>query len=293
MDAAVDRRVFLGMAMFRSGRPNLPGTVLGVVLLRTLDNGLNFTDLNDYLQNAISGAAIVLAVLPPALARLSAAMISDPRIRPRQERAGNDETTLQLGSSRDRGNDLAVTAFAGTAGAHRRRCLRPPSRGSDGLPTSPRVPARRRRLRRRRPAASEPVGTDGDPVEAWRSPCCRRTTPPQPAAKEAIDLFEAAAEANGHDATVVDTNSDNAAMNAELTTAVSQGVDAIVVAFGTPQEFGDGLADAAEAGMPVFGLDTGGVVEGSSSTSPPTTASSASRAPRRSSMRSARAAPWR
>ena len=65
--------VFLGMAMFRSGRPNLPGTVLGVILLRTLDNGLNFTDLNDYLQNAISGAAIVLAVLPPALARLRAA----------------------------------------------------------------------------------------------------------------------------------------------------------------------------------------------------------------------------
>jgi ribose transport system permease protein len=65
--------VFLGMAMFRGGRPNLPGTVLGVVLLRTLDNGLNFTDLNDYLQNAISGAAIVLAVLPPALARLRAA----------------------------------------------------------------------------------------------------------------------------------------------------------------------------------------------------------------------------
>ena len=56
----------------------------------------------------------------------------------------------------------------------------------------------------------------------------------QPAAKEAIDLFEAAAEAHGHTVTVVDTNSDNAAMNAELTTAVSQGVDAIVVAFGTP-----------------------------------------------------------
>ena len=84
----------------------------------------------------------------------------------------------------------------------------------------------------------------------------------QPAAKEAIDLFETAAEANGHTVTVVDTNSDNAAMNAEITTAVSQGVDAIVVAFGTPQEFGDGLADAADAGIPVFGLDTGGVVEG-------------------------------
>lgn len=84
----------------------------------------------------------------------------------------------------------------------------------------------------------------------------------QPAAKTAIDAFVADAEARGHTATVVDTNSDNAAMNAEITTAVSQGVDAIVVAFGTPQEFGEGLADAAEAVVPVFGLDTGGQADG-------------------------------
>jgi ribose transport system permease protein len=64
--------VFLGMAMFRNGRPNLWGSVLGVILLRTLDNGLNFTNLNDYIQSAITGVAIVLAVLPPALARLRA-----------------------------------------------------------------------------------------------------------------------------------------------------------------------------------------------------------------------------
>ena len=62
--------VFLGMAMFRNGRPNLPGTILGVLLLRTLDNGLNYTSINDYLQSVISGAAIVIAVLPPALSRL-------------------------------------------------------------------------------------------------------------------------------------------------------------------------------------------------------------------------------
>lgn len=65
--------VFIGMSMFRGGRPNLPGTVLGVVLLRALDNGLNFTSLNDFVQSAISGAAIVIAVLPPALQRLRAA----------------------------------------------------------------------------------------------------------------------------------------------------------------------------------------------------------------------------
>jgi ribose transport system permease protein len=64
--------VFIGMAMFRGGKPNLPGTVLGVILLRVIDNGLNFTDIPDSLQSAISGAVIVLAVLPPAIARLRA-----------------------------------------------------------------------------------------------------------------------------------------------------------------------------------------------------------------------------
>ena len=64
--------VFLGMAMFRGGRPNLVGTVLGVILLRVIDNGLNFTDIPDSLQSAISGLVIVIAVLPPAIARLRA-----------------------------------------------------------------------------------------------------------------------------------------------------------------------------------------------------------------------------
>jgi ribose transport system substrate-binding protein len=83
----------------------------------------------------------------------------------------------------------------------------------------------------------------------------------QPAAKEAIDLFMTEAAARGYDVSLTDTASDNAAINGEITTAVAQGVDAIVTAFGTPQEFGEGLANAAEAGVPVFGLDTGGVVE--------------------------------
>ena len=53
--------------------PNLPGTVLGVILLRVIENGLNFTDIHDYLQSAITGLVIVIAVLPPAIARLRAA----------------------------------------------------------------------------------------------------------------------------------------------------------------------------------------------------------------------------
>jgi ribose transport system substrate-binding protein len=83
----------------------------------------------------------------------------------------------------------------------------------------------------------------------------------QPASKEAIDLFVAAARARGYTTTLVDTASDNAAISGEITTAVAQKVDAIVTAFGTPQEFGEGLAAAGAAGVPVFGLDTGGVVE--------------------------------
>lgn len=62
--------VFLGMAMFRNGRPNLPGTLLGVVMLRVLDNGLNYTSIDDNLQGVILGFAILVAVLPLAIARL-------------------------------------------------------------------------------------------------------------------------------------------------------------------------------------------------------------------------------
>lgn len=82
----------------------------------------------------------------------------------------------------------------------------------------------------------------------------------QPASKEAIDDFQAEAEARGYTVTLVDTASDNAAISGEITTAVAQHVDAIVTAFGIPQEFGEGLASAAAANVPVFGLDTGGVV---------------------------------
>ena len=59
--------VFLGMAMFRNGLPNLPGTLLGVVLLRVLENGLNYTSINSYLQTVILGFAILVAVLPLSL----------------------------------------------------------------------------------------------------------------------------------------------------------------------------------------------------------------------------------
>ncbi|CAB4729506.1 MAG: ABC transporter permease [Actinobacteria bacterium] len=62
--------VFLGMALMRNGRPNLPGTILGVILFRTLENGLNKTDINNYVQDVINWGAVIVAVLPPAIARI-------------------------------------------------------------------------------------------------------------------------------------------------------------------------------------------------------------------------------
>ena len=81
----------------------------------------------------------------------------------------------------------------------------------------------------------------------------------QPATKEVVDAFVSLAEANGHTVTVVDTNNDLSKVNAEMETAVSRGVDAIVLGMGDPQEFGAGLAATQQAGIPVFGLDAGAV----------------------------------
>lgn len=79
----------------------------------------------------------------------------------------------------------------------------------------------------------------------------------QPATKEVVDAFKAAAEANGHIVTLVDTSNDLSKVNTEMETAVSQKVDAIVLGMGDPKEFGAGLAASKAAGIPVFGLDAG------------------------------------
>jgi ribose transport system permease protein len=62
--------VFLGTVMFRDGRPNAPGTLLGFLLWTVLASGLNQSGINTYLQTAAQGAILLLAVLPPAIARL-------------------------------------------------------------------------------------------------------------------------------------------------------------------------------------------------------------------------------
>lgn len=83
----------------------------------------------------------------------------------------------------------------------------------------------------------------------------------QPATTAAVDLFIAEAEERGYETKLVDTAGDNAAVNGEMASAVAQDFDAIVSAFAFSQELGEGLAAAGEAGVPVFGLDAGGVFE--------------------------------
>ena len=79
----------------------------------------------------------------------------------------------------------------------------------------------------------------------------------QPAPKEVVDAFKTAAEAKGYTVTLVDTKGDLAAVNGEMTNAVSQKASAIVLGMGDPKEFSAGLKSAKDAGVPVFGLDAG------------------------------------
>lgn len=61
--------VFLGATSFREGEPHVIGTLLGVLIMGVLGNGLNILGVNSYIQSILTGAIIVLAVLSSALAQ--------------------------------------------------------------------------------------------------------------------------------------------------------------------------------------------------------------------------------
>jgi len=61
--------VFLGMTVFREGEAHILGTLLGVLIMGILGNGLNILGVNTYVQSILTGVIIILAVLMSSLAK--------------------------------------------------------------------------------------------------------------------------------------------------------------------------------------------------------------------------------
>ncbi len=61
--------VFLGMSMSEEGEPRILATVLGVLILGVLDNGLTQMSVDSYVRQILVGAIIVLAVAASALGK--------------------------------------------------------------------------------------------------------------------------------------------------------------------------------------------------------------------------------
>ncbi len=78
----------------------------------------------------------------------------------------------------------------------------------------------------------------------------------QPGTQFYVEGFEAAAAENGWDVNVIDTKGDVGAVISRIEDMVTQNVDAIVINV-DPQQITAGLQAAADAGIPVFGMDSG------------------------------------
>jgi ribose transport system permease protein len=75
--------VFLGMTMSEEGEPRVLGTLLGVLLLGLLDNGLTQMNVDSYIREVLVGTIIILAVASGSLGRSGAV---DPVRRRRRRR---------------------------------------------------------------------------------------------------------------------------------------------------------------------------------------------------------------
>ena len=61
--------VFLGMTMSEEGEPHVLGTLLGVLILGVLANGLRLMSVDSYVQQVLTGGIIILAVTLSSLSR--------------------------------------------------------------------------------------------------------------------------------------------------------------------------------------------------------------------------------
>ncbi|MDI3546619.1 MAG: ribose transport system permease protein [Halanaerobiales bacterium] len=55
--------VFLGMTLFKEGKPNIPGTFVGVLIMGVLENGLTLLGVASYFQDMLTGAIIIAALV--------------------------------------------------------------------------------------------------------------------------------------------------------------------------------------------------------------------------------------
>ena len=96
------------------------------------------------------------------------------------------------------------------------------------------------------------------PALAQDAPSIAVMTPflAQPGTQLMVEGFEAAAADKGWQVNVIDTNEDIAALVSRMEDVALQGVDAIVINV-DPTQIEAGLSAAADAGIPVFGLDSG------------------------------------
>ncbi len=78
----------------------------------------------------------------------------------------------------------------------------------------------------------------------------------QPGTQFYVDGFESRAEELGWEVNVVDTAGDVGAVISRIEDVVTRGVDAIVISV-DPAQVGAGLQTAADAGIPVVGMDAG------------------------------------
>ena len=54
--------VFIGMTTIRRGQANILGTIVGVLILGIINNGLNLVGAPFFLQTIVKGSVLILAV---------------------------------------------------------------------------------------------------------------------------------------------------------------------------------------------------------------------------------------
>lgn len=106
--------------------------------------------------------------------------------------------------------------------------------------------------------ASSNEGAEVEPLPAGVTPSVAVITPylAQPGTQFYVEGFESAAGDLGWNLNVIDTAGDVAAVISRIEDVVNQGVDAIVINV-DPAQIAAGLEVAADAGVPVFGMDSG------------------------------------